>query len=173
MKKRTVTKEDMPRAIAWFAAELDAMKPGKKYDVEIKQHREKRSLDANAYCWELIDKLAEKLGNTIKTDGDSVKETIYKNAIRDIGGVSDSYCMIDEAVDRFVSEWTAKGIGYQCTIDKSTLPGCSVVTAYRGSSSYTKSEMSRLISYLVEDCRALNIETRPPWEMEGLIEQWR
>ena len=25
----------------------------KKYDVEIKQHREKRSLNANSYCWKL------------------------------------------------------------------------------------------------------------------------
>ena len=28
------------------------------YDLEVKEHREKRSLDANAYAWVLMDKLA-------------------------------------------------------------------------------------------------------------------
>ena len=40
---------------------LDGLKPGKVYDVEIKEHREKRSLDANAYFWVLVDRLAETL----------------------------------------------------------------------------------------------------------------
>ena len=30
---------------------LDTLKEGKPYDVEIKEHREKRSLDSNAYAW--------------------------------------------------------------------------------------------------------------------------
>ena len=38
--------------------------------ITIKQHREKRSLDANAYCWVLLQKLAEVL----KTDKDSLYE---------------------------------------------------------------------------------------------------
>ena len=40
---------------------LGSLKEGKVYDVEIKEHREKRSLDSNAYAWLLIDRLAEKL----------------------------------------------------------------------------------------------------------------
>ena len=40
---------------------LDGLKAGKTYDVDIKEHREKRSLDANAYFWVLVDRLAEKL----------------------------------------------------------------------------------------------------------------
>lgn len=53
---------------------LDSLKPGKVYDVEIKEHREKRSLDANAYFWVLVDRLAEKL-RIPKTD-------IYRSYIR-------------------------------------------------------------------------------------------
>lgn len=34
----------------------DALKPGKEYTATIKGKG--RSLDANAYCWELLDKLA-------------------------------------------------------------------------------------------------------------------
>ena len=36
-----------------------SIRPGKTYDVTIKPHRERRSLDANAYCWVLLDKLAD------------------------------------------------------------------------------------------------------------------
>ena len=57
---------------------LDALKEGQVYDVEIKEHREKRSLDANAYFWVLVDRLAEKL-RIPKTD-------IYRRYIREIGG---------------------------------------------------------------------------------------
>ena len=34
----------------------DAVRPDKTYDMEVKQHRERRSLDANAYASELNDK---------------------------------------------------------------------------------------------------------------------
>lgn len=38
----------------------DAMKPGKEYNVTIKGKG--RSLDANAYCWVLLDRLAAHYG---------------------------------------------------------------------------------------------------------------
>ena len=39
----------------------DAIDPAKTYDLTVKPHRERRSLDANAYCWALLDKLADAL----------------------------------------------------------------------------------------------------------------
>lgn len=48
---------------------IDSLKDGKAYDVEIKEHREKRSLDANAYFWVLVDRLAEKLRNGWEHNG--------------------------------------------------------------------------------------------------------
>ena len=39
----------------------DDMKSGRVYDAELKEHREKRSLDANAYAWVLLGKLSAKL----------------------------------------------------------------------------------------------------------------
>lgn len=44
--------------------------PEKEYTVTIKQRRKKRSLDANAYMWVLLDKLAVKL----KTSSDEPAE---------------------------------------------------------------------------------------------------
>lgn len=40
-------------AMAWLKSKKDT-----DYDLTIKEHREKRSLDANAYAWVLIGKLA-------------------------------------------------------------------------------------------------------------------
>lgn len=49
-------------------------KQNRIYDCEIKEHREKRSLDANAYCWVLLDKLADAIHST--------KEEIYLQKVR-------------------------------------------------------------------------------------------
>lgn len=46
--------------------------------VEIKKFRRKRSLDANAYAWVLIDKLAAALNME--------KVEVYRELIRNIGG---------------------------------------------------------------------------------------
>ena len=45
-------------------------KQNRIYDCEIKEHREKRSLDANAYCWVLLDRdfiLEEAAVKTFRT----------------------------------------------------------------------------------------------------------
>ena len=38
---------------------LESMEPGKSYDLTVKRHTERRSLDANAYMWVLLDRLAD------------------------------------------------------------------------------------------------------------------
>lgn len=84
---------------------LDSLKPGKVYDVEIKEHREKRSLDSNAYAWLLIDRLAEKL-RIPKTE-------IYRRYIREIGGNNETVCVTAEAADKLRSGWEHNGLGWQ------------------------------------------------------------
>ena len=47
-----------------------------KLNIEIKKFRKKRSLDANAYCWILIGKLADKLDiSAIEVYKMAIKET--------------------------------------------------------------------------------------------------
>ena len=60
----------------------DSLKDVTKIDVEAKKHRNKRSVDANAYCWVLCDKIAKKL--TVE-DAVITKEDIYRDAKRNIG----------------------------------------------------------------------------------------
>lgn len=134
------------------------------YDLEIKEHREKRSLDANAYAWVLMDKLAEATHTT--------KESIYRATIREIGGVSDTVCVVEKAADKVVSSWGRNGLGWFAERFESKIDGCVNLTLYYGSSVYDTTQMSRLIDNLVQDCKAVGIETLPPNKLAALKEEW-
>ena len=125
--------------------ELDDLINADLVTVEIKKYKQKRSLDANAYAWVLIDKLAEVL-NKSKTE-------VYREAIKDIGGVSDTSCMRAAAAEKFAQIWRQRGIGWQCDIKDSKIPGCKNVTYYYGSSTYDTAQMSRLIDLLTQECK--------------------
>lgn len=129
-------------------------------DIEIKKHRKRRSLDANAYAWVLIDKIAQVM--------QIEKKQIYREAIRNIGGVSEVLCMQEEAVDKFCRSWAEHGIGWQTEVMPSKIAGCSNVMVYFGSSTYDTKQMGALIDQLIQDAKELGIETLSPDELSRL-----
>lgn len=137
----------------------------KEHDVsiEVKRWRKKRSLDANAYAWVLIDKIAQATGVP--------KTEVYRQAIREIGGVSDIVAVPDNAVDKFREGWSKQGIGWQTEILDSK-PGYKRIVVYYGSSTYDTQQMAALIDSLVQDAQALGIETLPPHEIARLNSLW-
>ena len=137
---------------------------GKELDVEIKQHRKKRSLSANAYCWVLVDKIAARSGVD--------KTSVYRETIRNIGGVSDIVCCQDRAVEALRSGWQAHGVGWITETMPSKLEGCTNVILYYGSSTYDTAQMSRLIDLLVMEAKELGIETATPQELDRLRDEW-
>lgn len=143
---------------------FDGLKNCEKLSIKISKYRQKRSLDANAYCFALIDKLAAKLNIT--------KEEIYRNAIKEIGGVSEIVCVKNEAVEKLRFGWSRNGLGWQTDTMPSKIDGCTNVILYYGSSSYDTFQMSRLINNIVEDCKAQGIETRTPQEIESMLDLW-
>lgn len=145
-------------ALKW----LCKFKQGKNY--EITQARKKRSLDANAYLWTLLDKLSAELG--------APKEELYQMRIREIGGVSDIVCVQNKALDKFKREWESKGLGWQTEEFPSKLDGCTNVIVYYGSSAFDTKQMSRMIDSVVTDCQIIGIETRSPEEINSLLEEW-
>ena len=70
-----VTKDN---AFAVLGQAVSSLEDGKTYTVEIKEKKEKRSREANAYAWVLLDKISEKLHIP--------KEDIYRDLIKNIGG---------------------------------------------------------------------------------------
>ena len=146
-----------------FRGEYDNLKD-KELDVEIKKHRQKRSLDANAYCWTLIDKIAAAMSLD--------KLTVYREAIRDIGGVTDIVCTQERAVESLISAWQSKGIGWQAETMPSKIDGCVNVLLHYGSSTYSTKQMSLLIDQLVYGAKKLDIETETPERLERYKEEW-
>lgn len=133
--------------------------------IKVTKHKKKRSLDANALAWVLMDKIASKLRIT--------KEEVYRNAIRNIGGVSETVCAKNEAVEKLCAGWRSNGIGWQTETMPSKIDGCTNVVLYYGSSCYDKEQMHRLLNNIIEDCRNLGIETRSPEEISSLLGGWQ
>ena len=142
----------------------DELNQCEKLSIRIGKYRKKRSLDANAYCWTLMDKLAEKLNTT--------KEEIYRNAIREIGGVSETVCVKDEAVECLCDKWSQNGLGWQTDTFQSKIEGCTNVILYYGSSTYDTAQMSRLIENIIQDCEAVGIETKTDEEIANMLSLW-
>lgn len=136
--------------------------PDKKY--EIKEHRQKRSLDANGYLWVLISKIQDVIGVP--------KEDIYRDMIKGVG-VYEVVPIKNEAVNKFCEAWQKNGLGWITETTKSKLDGYTNVLAYYGSSEYDTKEMSRLIDGIVQECRELDIETKSDEEIKSLIESWK
>ncbi len=133
----------------------------KKY--EVKEYKQKRSLDSNSYAWVLLGKLQDKLHIP--------KEEIYRDLIKNIG----SYEIIpvkNEAVEKFRQAWSKNGLGWITETMKSKLEGFTNVITYYGSSSYNTAEMTKLIDLIVQECKQLGIETKTPEELRSLLDSW-
>lgn len=136
------------------------------YDLEIKEHREKRSLDANAYAWVLIHKLAEAM----RLD----PEEVYLLNIPRVGDNYTVMCVLDQDVDKLIKVWQGKGIGWPVKdLGPSNVRGFRNMICYHGSSTYDTAQMSRLIDSLVQDCKAIGIETLSERELSLLKEKWQ
>lgn len=147
-----------------FEQMIDDLKDVEKLSIEVKPYRARRSLDANAYFWVLCDKLAEKLRKS--------KTELYRELIRDIGGVSETVCVINSAVERFCTNWERKGLGFQTETAESKLEGCTNVTVYFGSSTFDKDQMARLLDLTIQECREQGIPTETPEEIARLKSLW-
>jgi len=147
-----------------FLNGVDELKDCDKLTVEMKKYRPKRSLDANAYFWLLLGKLAENQG--IPTD------EIYRHYIKEVGGNADIVCVKNEALPNLVEAWKRCGLGWFSETFPSKLEGCTNVLLYHGSSDFDTAQMSRLIDHIAQDCKAVGIETATPEELSLLKEGW-
>ena len=152
---------DKARAFAMLSnAELDK---DKQYHLTLKEVKKKRSLNANALAWKLMDKLSERIHES--------SVDIYKGYIKNIGGVGEFYQMIPGAVKSFRRYWSNLGIGWQTDIVDEGEEYTTVI-AYKGSSEFDTAQMSRLIDLIIQDCKSLGIETLDDIKIKYLIDEW-
>ena len=154
-------RDDLGKAMAVVRKHKDRL-----YDLEVKEHRKKRSLDANAYAWVLINKIADALRITPKE--------IYRQAIQNVGGNYEILPVKAEAAEHFKQVWEAQGLGWPCVdMGKSKIDGYRNLRAYYGSSTYSTTQMAQLIDILLQDCRALDIEVKSDEEIASIMGAWQ
>lgn len=153
--------------ILTLANPLDGAKTAYKFnagDYELKRVKNKRSLDANAYCWTLIHKIAEKVRE--------IPVEVYRQYVRDIGCKTHVVCVQIDDVETEVESFLHGHIGRMVEVGDSKLPGCATIHKKYGSSSYDRAQMARFIDAIIQDCIALGIEYRTPEEIDSLLSQW-
>lgn len=128
------------------------------YDVKIDKHREKRSLNANAYLWKLVT----EIGNILNKS----KEEVYLQMLIDYG---------QSEMVSILSEIDVKGyFKYYKLAGTSLLNGKEFnhYKIYKGSSEYDTKEMSILLNGVVQEAKNLGIKTKDDIELERLVEEW-
>lgn len=127
-------------------------------DVTIKKYREKRSLSANGYAWQLMTQIAQKM------ETPTTKEEVYDIMLKRYGQCGLVTIQKDKAEQalRAFDHWEVKGEG--TTNGKEFIH----VMVYVGSSQYDTKEMSIFIEGIVDEAKALDIETMTPQELAML-----
>lgn len=157
------------------AREISGLIKCEKLDMRLKQHRDKRSLDANAYYWVLLTKLAKVHGWT-NSEAHNRMLRRYRQIERVDGNVIAVYLPDVEEVEKDV----LNKVEYHLMPLREKVPDRNgevkrVYLLLRGSSTYNTEEMARLISGLIQDCRDSDIpdsEIMTPFEKQKLFEQY-
>lgn len=140
--------------------ELENIKDNKKL-YRFEPYKEKRSNKANKYFWELLGQLCLEMGL------DTIEE--YKKRVRQLGVFR--YWEIDkDNVATFNKMWSDNGIAWFTDIVDIAENGKIGINAYYGSSSYNTKQMAKLIDGVVQDCKAIGIETETPENIKSLLQ---
>lgn len=135
--------------IQWLFQQKDLEKK-----FEIKEYRQKRSLNANAYCWALIVEIADNMRLS--------KEDVYLRMLRDYGQSEIISVRSDININGYFKYYEKFGTG---TVNGKEFTHYKV---YKGSSEYDTREMSIFIDGVVQEAQALGIQTLTPTQIAEL-----
>lgn len=144
--------------------EIDKLQ-GKTLDIKLTTHREKRSLDANAYFHVLVDKIRSVTGYSFSR--------VKNELITSYGQIE--YLMGQQVVIKtnIPPEQMAEQETLHCKPVKVEVQGDKEITfyrVYRGSHTYNTEEMSRLIDGAVQEAKDLGIETMTRTQIERMMQ---
>lgn len=141
-----------------------------KLSLKVDKYREKRSLNANAYLWQLCSLIADKLSD----DGvPHTKEEIYQKAIKARGIYREQGELPIDFAKTSRTAWEMLGTGWVTEqVDFEPDGDKVIVRYYYGSSTYNTKQMGRIIDWLLEECREMNIPTKPQEEIDSLLKSW-
>ncbi len=130
----------------------------KNKKFEVKEYHKKRSLNANAYAWALIGKIADVLRNS--------KDEIYLEMLKKYGQSEIVSVLSDINVTGYFKYFeeiaTVKLQGKNFTHYK----------VFKGTSEYNTAEMAVFIDGVISEADELGIDTLPPNEIEKIKSLW-
>ena len=118
----------------------------KLFDINPK--KEKRTLDQNAYCWKLINEIANRVRKS--------KEEVYLDMLRSYGQMSEISMLSSINPDGYFK--------YYDTVSRRIFNNneFTIYRIYKGSSEYDTREMSIFIDGVVQEAQQLGIQVLTP-----------
>ena len=127
-------------------------------NLTVKQHREKRSLDANAYAWVLITAIADEVRAS--------KDEIYFEMLKKYGQGELISVKTGIDISGFVKYSEVAGYGKVNGVE------FTHYRVFKGSSEYDTKEMTIFIDGIVSEAQGLGIDTRTPEELAEMKSLW-
>lgn len=141
-----------------FELLVDELKDCDKLSVEVKQFRQRRSLDANNFAWHLINEIANLLRSS--------KDEIYLKMLKRYGQSDMISVLPCVPIQNYVKYYEEAGEG---TVNGKLFKHYKV---FKGSSEYDTREMSIFIDGVVSEAKELGIQTMTFNELAELKSRW-
>lgn len=145
-------------------------KDGSRVSIKVTKYNEKRSLDANAYYWQLLTKLAGVLKisnnychNMMLRRYGVLEEIDEKPVYLVIPDTEEAEKKADESETYHIKPTSQVKEGKDGKMYRTYM-------LLKGSHEYTTAEFSRLVSGLVDECKQCGIETMTPAELSRMFE---
>jgi hypothetical protein len=141
-----------------FEMLVDDMRDKEKLSIEIKQYRQHRSLNANAYAWLLIGQIADILR--------AGKDEIYLKLLKRYGQSELISVLSHVPIGNYIRYYEEAG--------ESELNGKMFThyRVYKGSSEFDSREMSIFIDGVVSEAKELGIQTETPNQLAEMKSRW-
>lgn len=141
-----------------FKQLVDELKDKERLSIEVKQYREKRSLNANNYAWKLITEIA----NVHRAS----KEEIYFMMLKMYGQSEIISVLAHIPLNNYVKYFEEAG--------ESTLNGklFKHYRVFKGSSEFDSREMAIFIDGIISEAKNLNIQTETPNQIAEMKARW-
>lgn len=127
---------------------------------DLKEHKNKRSLDANGLLWACLQEIAEKL----RTDKWSVYLMMLKRY-----GQHDYVIVKEKAVDAMKAAW--REIEEVGKVNVNGKKGVQLL-CYYGSSTYNTKEFSVLLDGVISEMKEMGLKPPPDRQTQELLKQW-
>lgn len=150
-----------------MGSELEELLHLDKLSISMKKYRKHRSLDANAYAWQLMSKLADKTNAS--------KEEVYELMLQRYGTPEvdeNNIAVVISLLENINTD--ALNLHLFC-IGRGHVNGKSFkhYRVIKGSSEYDTKEMATFIDGIIYECKQMGIETLPPEELARMMMAWQ